>query len=42
MQKKMDIKIEHKIGPKLQALFEAKDIIYEKLNNLGEKVDKLI
>lgn len=39
--KKVDIKIEHKIEPKIQALFEAKDIIYEKLDNLGEKVDNL-
>ena len=37
MQKKMDTKVEHKIKPKIQALFEAKDIIYDKL----EKLDKI-
>jgi len=40
-QKKMDIKVEQNIEPKIQALFEAKDIIYEKLDNLEEEMKEV-
>lgn len=38
-QVKMDMKIEQNIEPKLQALYEAKDIIYDRLDKIEDKVD---
>ena len=39
--KKIQIKLEHGIEPKIQVLFEDRDTIHEKLDSISDKVDAL-
>lgn len=38
---RVEIKIEHGIEPKIQALFEDRDVIHRKLDSIEQKVDVL-
>ena len=40
-QKKIEIKIEHSIETKIQALYEDRDIVHEKLDTIGNDIKSL-
>lgn len=40
-QKKMEMKIEHNIETKIQALYEDREVVHEKLDEINSKVENL-
>jgi len=38
---RIEIKLEHNIEPKIEALFEDRDIVHKKLNSIEQKIDDL-